>query len=197
MVQTETEPLEMDIPPEPAHLLSPEEVLRQLATPEDEGLTSDEAARRLEVYGHNQLVEAPPTSFTRMLFDQLNNFIVILLLIAAVISAVLGDWIEAAAIMAIVVLNAALGVIQERRAEQALAALRQLAAPDAHVIRDSHRLVLPAWELVPGDIVLLEAGNYVPADVRLLEAVNLRIEEAALANKYVLVTEPARDALRR
>jgi Ca2+-transporting ATPase len=126
-----------------------------------------------------------------MLWDQLNNFIVILLLVAAVISAFLGDLVEAAAIMAIVVLNSTLGVIQERRAEEALAALRKLAAPDAQVVRDGHRQVIPARELVPGDLVILEAGNYIPADVRLLEAVNLRIEEAALTGESVPVDKDA------
>src|SRR4030067_2172855 len=99
--------------------------------------------------------------------------------------------IATAAILAIVVLNATLGVIQERRAEQALAALRKRAAPDAHVIRDGSRQVIPAHELVPGDLVLLEAGNYVPADVRLLEAVNLRVEEAALTGESVPVQKNA------
>ncbi|MDH5506107.1 MAG: cation-translocating P-type ATPase, partial [Anaerolineae bacterium] len=93
--------------------------------------------------------------------------------------------------LAIVVLNAGLGIVQERRAEEALAALRQLAAPDAQVLRDGHRQVIPARELVPGDIVLLEAGNFIPADVRLLEAVNLRIEEAALTGESVPVQKDA------
>jgi Ca2+-transporting ATPase len=108
-----------------------------------------------------------------------------------VISAILGDYVEAAAIMAIVILNATLGVIQDRRAEQALAALKKLAAPDANVIRGGSRKVIPSTQVVPGDVVLLEAGNYVPADVRLLEAVNLRVEEAALTGESVPVQKDA------
>jgi Ca2+-transporting ATPase len=108
----------------------------------------------------------------------LNNFVVILLIVASVISALLGDYVEAAAIMAIVVLNSILGIVQERRAEEALAALRKLAAPDAQVMRDGHRVSVPSYDLVPGDLVFLESGNFVPADIRLLEAVNLRVEEA-------------------
>ncbi len=179
-----------------SYLLSPDEVLQQLATPAETGLSTEEAAARLVSHGPNQLEEAPQTTFWEMLWDQLNNFIVILLLIAAVISALLGDWFEASAIMAIVILNAALGVIQERRAEEALAALRRLAAPEATVIRADRRLVIPAFELVPGDIVLLEAGNYVPADVRLLEAINLRIEEASLTGESVPVQKDAALQLR-
>ncbi|MGE5221985.1 MAG: cation-translocating P-type ATPase [Omnitrophica WOR_2 bacterium] len=173
------------------HTLDMQSILEQLATPADEGLTSEEARRRLERYGPNQLTEAPPISFWQMLWDQLKSFVVILLIVAAVISAFLGDWKEAIAILAIVVLNAALGVIQERRAEQALAALRQLAAPEAQVIRDGRRISVPSRELVPGDIVILEAGNYVPADVRLLEAVNLRVEEAALTGESIPVQKDA------
>ncbi len=164
------------------HARGPEEVLRNLKTSE-KGLTSAEAERRLQEYGPNALVETPPPSFLKMLLDQFNNFVVIMLIVAALISAFLGEWVDSAAILAIVVLNATLGVIQERRAERALAALRKLAAPEAHVIRDGSRQVIPAAQLVPGDVVILEAGNYVPADVRLLEAVNLRIDESALTGE--------------
>jgi Ca2+-transporting ATPase len=132
-----------------------------------------------------------------MLLDQFNNFIVIILIVASAVSALIGDYVEAGAILAIVILNAVLGVIQERRAEEALAALRRMAAPEAHVIRDGHRLVVAARELVPGDIVLLEAGNYIPADLRLVESANLKIEEAALTGESVAVEKDARVTLRQ
>jgi Ca2+-transporting ATPase len=177
------------------HALRTDEVLKQLETLSDKGLTSAEVERRLAQYGPNALTEAPPPTFLQMLWAQFNNFVVIMLIIAALISAVLGEWIEASAIMAIVVLNAALGVIQERRAEQALAALRKLAAPEAHVIRDGSRQMVPSPQLVPGDLVLLEAGNYIPADVRLVEAVNLRVEEAALTGESVPVQKDAHASL--
>src|SRR5574341_1198491 len=173
------------------HVLHADEVLKRLATFSDKGLSSEEAQRRLEQIGPNALIEASPPTFWQMLWEQFNNFVVIMLIVAAVISGILGEWIDATAIMAIVVLNAALGVIQQRRAEQALAALRKLAAPEAHVIRDGLRQVIPSPQLVPGDLVLLEAGNYVPADMRLLEAVNLRIEEAALTGESVPVQKHA------
>jgi Ca2+-transporting ATPase len=186
-----TDEIGQKLPQENWHALPPEDILKQLATPADTGLTAEEAADRLQRYGPNQLVEAPKPTFLHLLLEQLNSFVVILLIVASIISAVLGDEIEAAAIMAIVILNAALGVIQERRAEAALDALRQLAAPEAQVLRDGHRQTVVARELVPGDIVLLEAGNYVPADLRLLEAVNLRVEEAALTGESVPVQKDA------
>jgi Ca2+-transporting ATPase len=173
------------------HALGAEDVLSELNTLAERGLSQAEVERRQQEYGLNQLVEAPPPTFLQMLWEQFNNFVVWMLIIAAVISAILGDYIEAAAIMAIVILNAALGVFQERRAEQALAALRKLAAPDAHVMRDGSRQTIPSNQLVPGDLVLLEAGNFVPGDVRLLEAINLRVEEAALTGESVPVQKDA------
>ena len=182
---------------DPWHAREPDDVLNSLGTSPKDGLRPAEAAARLEHVGANELLEAPRPTFWQTLFEQFHNFIVIILIVASLVSAVLGDYIEAAAILAIVLLNALLGVIQERRAEEALAALRRMAAPEAHVIRDGHRLVLPARELVPGDLVLLEAGNYVPADLRLIESANLRIEEAALTGESVAVEKDARVTLRQ
>ena len=178
------------------HTLDATEVLEHLEVRSD-GLTAEEATLRLERYGGNQLQEAPRSSFLRMLWDQLNSFVVILLIVASVISALLGDYIEAAAIMTIVVLNTVLGIVQERRAEQALAALKRMAAPEAQVLRDGHRQTVPARDLVPGDIVFLEAGNYIPADMRLLEAVNLRVEEASLTGESLPVQKNAASVLER
>lgn len=173
------------------HSVEAKEVLTKLQTLAEQGLTTAEAEHRLQVYGLNQLREAPPPSFWQMLWAQFNSFVVLLLIVAAGISALLGDFIEAAAIMAIVILNAILGIVQESKAEQALAALRKLATPDAEVIRDSSRKSIPASQLVPGDLVLLEAGNYVPADIRLIEAINLQIDEAALTGESVPVQKDA------
>ena len=176
------------------HALTAEEVLSHLEV-RDEGLTSAEAERRLRHYGPNQLKEAPRPGFLALLWGQLNNFVVILLIVASIISALLGDYIESAAIMAIVVLNAVLGIIQEQRAEQALAALKKLAAPEAQVLRDGSRKSIPSYNLVPGDIVFLEAGNFIPADLRLLEAVNLRVEEASLTGESLPVQKNAATVL--
>jgi Ca2+-transporting ATPase len=181
--------------PEAWHATELNAVAAALGTSPETGLTQAEAERRLVEHGPNELREAPRPGFFRMLLDQLNNFIVLLLIGAAVLSILLGDYIEGAAILAIVVLNAVLGVVQERRAEEALAALRRLAAPEALAIRDGHRSSLPARDLVPGDVVLLEAGNYVPADLRLTETFNLRIEEAALTGESHAADKDARAVL--
>ncbi len=181
----------------PWHTLEAREVFHILNTAPDRGLSSEEAKRRLEQFGPNELKEAPRISFLQMVLAQFNNFIVIVLIVASIASAVLQDYIEAVAILAIVVLNAILGVVQEQRAEEALTALRKLAAPDAQAIRDGHRLTIPGRELVAGDLVLLEAGNYVPADLRLVETVNLRIEEASLTGESEPVEKDARVVLRQ
>ncbi len=173
------------------HALEASNVVRALQTSPTEGLISSEAEKRLAEFGPNELEEADRPSLLQMILEQFKNFIVIVLIVAAILSALLGDYVEAVAILAIVVLNAILGVIQERRAEEALAALRRLAAPDAQVLRDGHRRTIPARELVPGDIVFLEAGNFIPSDLRLVETVNLRIEEAALTGESVPVSKDA------
>ncbi|MFH2038812.1 MAG: cation-translocating P-type ATPase [Chloroflexota bacterium] len=176
--------------PDAWHALTSREVLEHLKV-QDSGLTSSEVALRLKHYGPNQLVEGKRTTFLEMLWAQFNSFIVILLIVASIISALLGEWIDASAIMAIVVLNAILGIIQERSAAEEFAALKKMAAPDAQVMRDGHRITIASSELVPGDIVYLEAGNFVPADVRLLEAFNLKVEEAALTGESLAVQKNA------
>jgi len=182
----------MDVKADKAwHTKAPEDVVKALRSHHEKGLDPEEAARRLAEEGPNELEEQPRPSFWSMLLDQFKDFLVLILIVASLISMLLGDWIEAGAILAIVILNGVLGVIQESKAEEALAALQKMAAPEAEVIRGGHRLRIPARELVRGDIVLLEAGNYVPADLRLLEAVNLRIDEASLTGESVPVRKQA------
>jgi len=177
------------------HAESIEEILAELQTSATAGLSTAEVRKRQERDGLNELREKPRPTFWQLLLAQLNNFIVILLIIASIISALLGDWIEAGVIMLIVVLNSMLGVIQESKAEEALAALKKMAAPECQVLRDGQRVSVPASQLVPGDIVYLEAGNFIPADMRLIEAVNLRVEEAALTGESVPVQKNAALAL--
>jgi len=177
----------MDIERKTWHSHSVVEVAEALKTNLETGLSSAEAELRLKQYGTNELAEKPRPSFWQLLLGQFNDFIVIILLVAGGISLLLGDYVEAAAIMAIVILNAILGVVQESKAEEALAALKKMAAPEALVLREGHRITIPASQLVPGDIIFLEAGNYVAADLRLIESVNLKIDEASLTGESVPV----------
>jgi len=163
--------------------LEAENVLSTLDTDPGQGLTNAEAQRRLIKYGPNELIERGLKSPWRILWEQLTAVMVVILIVATVISAFLGDYKDAIAILAIVVLNAILGFTQEYRAEKAMAALKKLAVPTVKVRREGHVREISARELVPGDIVLLEAGTLVPADGRLLECVNLRTQEAALTGE--------------
>ena len=160
-----------------------EDVLFTLETNPGQGLTQAEAQRRLVEYGPNELIERDRKSPWRILWEQLIAIMVVILIIAAVISALLGDYIDAVAIMVIVVLNAILGFTQEYRAEKAIAALKKLSVPTVKVRRDGQVQEISTRDLVPGDIVLLEAGALVPSDARLLESINLHTQEAALTGE--------------
>jgi P-type Ca2+ transporter type 2C len=162
--------------------LSPDEALER-AQSSIEGLPETEAARRLDEHGPNELTEAGVKSPWRILAEQFTSLLIIILVIAAVVSAALGDLEDAIAILAIVILNGALGFRQEYKAEKTMSALRKLAAPIVRVRRGGDVREAPAAELVPGDIVLIEAGNVVPADARLLESASLRVQEAALTGE--------------
>ncbi len=164
-----------------------DDVVEELKTHVENGLSHEEAKERLRIHGPNELTEKPRPGFFKLLLDQFNNFLVIILIVAAVVSLLLGEYIDSIAIMFIVALNAVVGVIQESKAEKAIAALRKMAAPNAQVIRNGRQFSVPARELVVGDIVLLEAGNYIPADMRLVESVNLKVEEASLTGESVPV----------
>ncbi|MBL8325607.1 MAG: cation-translocating P-type ATPase [Rubrivivax sp.] len=148
-----------------------------------QGLTSAQARQRLAQHGPNALPEGRRRSPLRMLVDQFADFMIVVLLAAAVLSGIVGEPADTAAIIVIVLLNAAIGFVQEWRAERAMAALRSMAAATARVRRDAAVATLPAHELVPGDVVLLEAGNVVPADLRIVEAAQLRCAEAALTGE--------------
>ena len=173
-----------------------ENVLSALDADRVRGLSRQEAIRRLAQYGPNRLRSAPETPWWRRLLEQFENFLVIILLVATVISTV--EWLlqepretdlpyEAVVILAIVVLNAMLGFVQEMRAERSVRALMALAAPETTVVRDGERQRIAAHELVPGDIVLVEAGDRIPADGRVIEIANLQADEAALTGESVPV----------
>lgn len=165
------------------HALSVEETLHKTETDAQAGLSIVEAESRLARYGRNVLVEKSGRSLLRMLLDQFADFMILVLIGAALISGMIGDVKDTIAIIVIVVLNAVIGFVQEFRAERAMAALRAMAAVSAKVVREGELKILPASEIVPGDVVLLEAGNVVPADLRLLEAVQLKVDEAALTGE--------------
>lgn len=168
------------------HLLNPKEVLEILQS-SDMGLDSNEARRRFERYGPNELIEKRRKSWWMMLLDQFRDFMILVLIAAAVVAGMIGEPADSIAIAVIVLLNAVLGFVQEYRAEKAMAALKKLAAPSATVVRNGHPEAIGAEGLVPGDLVLLEAGSVVPADIRLTEAVQARIDEAALTGESVPV----------
>lgn len=165
------------------HAMSPDEVRLALRTHLEHGLDRVEAAQRLAEVGLNALEDARPVSPWRILFAQFTDFMVLVLLGATLISFLLGEVGDGITIVAIVVMNAILGFFQEYRAERSVAALRQLSAPTARVIRSGERKVIPADELVPGDLIELEAGDRVPADGRLVETRSLAVDESALTGE--------------
>jgi P-type Ca2+ transporter type 2C len=164
------------------HTLSVEESLESLESG-PRGLTSDEAAKRLEKFGPNELQAQAHISAWAILLEQFKNVLIIILLLATALSAFLGHGVEAIAITVIVLFAVILGFIQEYRAERAIEALREMAAPNATVIRDGIEQRVPAREVVPGDVILLATGDKIPADARLTEAVNLQTVEAPLTGE--------------
>ena len=173
------------------HQLDPTEVADKLQSSE-RGLASEEVRCRYEQYGPNELIEKGRKSLWMMFLDQFKDFMILVLIAAAVVAGVIGEPADSIAIAVIVILNAVLGFVQEYRAEKAMAALKKLAAPSTVVIRDGQTRSVAAEQLVPGDLVVLEAGNVVPADLRLTEAVQLRIQEAALTGESVPVEKDRR-----
>ena len=175
------------------YLASAEDVLAHLGVSAEEGLAAEAAARALESHGPNKLKEEKKTPLWIRFFQQMADPMVIMLIVAAIISAVTGavrgesDIADVVIIMFVVVVNSILGVVQEAKSEEALAALQEMSAAQSKVIRDGKLVHLPSAELVPGDIVLLEAGDSVPADCRVLESASMKIEEAALTGESVPV----------
>ncbi|MDC7787783.1 cation-translocating P-type ATPase [Rhodoplanes sp. TEM] len=184
----------------PPHRLPVAAVVAGLGSDAARGLTRAEAERRIAEYGENRLKSAPETPWWRRLAEQFQDFLVIILLVATVISGL--EWLlqepresalpyEAIVIMAIVLLNALLGFVQEARAEKSVRALMALAAPESTVVRDGERQRIPAHDIVPGDVLLVEAGDRIPADARVIEDANLRTDEAALTGESVPVVKDA------
>lgn len=179
------------------YLESSARVLEGLGSSEQAGLTAAAAAERLAKYGPNKLDEEEPTPMWIRFFQQMADPMVIMLIVAAAISAITGfiqgkpDFADVIIIMAVVIINSALGVIQEAKSEEALAALQEMSAAQSKVIRDGKLVMMHSSELVPGDVILLEAGDSVPADCRVLESASMKIEEAALTGESVPVEKHA------
>ena len=173
------------------HSSSVEEIAKNLKTNINIGLSDDEAQKRFDRYGPNNLKEKKKESIFVKFIKQFNDFMIITLIIAAIISAVVSklngeaDYIDSIIIVAIVIFNAIMGLVQEQKAEKSLEALKKMSAPNAKVRRNGRVQEIDATMVVPGDIVILEAGNYVPADCRLINSYNLKIEESALTGETI------------
>jgi magnesium-transporting ATPase (P-type) len=166
------------------HALEVEEVVRKLAS-RPSGLHTEEAKQRLAAIGPNRLPVPPKEGLLKRFFKHFNELLIYILLVAAVVTAFLGHWIDTGVILAVVVINAVIGFIQEGKAEQALEGIRKMLSLHAQVRRDGQWLDIAADDLVPGDVVRLRSGDRVPADIRLVETINLRIEESALTGESV------------
>lgn len=171
------------------HTLSEEQLKQELQSDSDTGLTTGEARQRLATVGPNELPEPAPPSPLKIFLRQFSSLIIWVLIGAAAVSGLLEDWIDAGAILAIVALNAILGFVQEFRAEQSLAALRRLSIATARVIRGGALESIPARELVPGDLIQIEAGDRIPADCRLVYATGLQTQEASLTGESTPVSK--------
>lgn len=170
-----------------------EDVIKQLKTSINTGLSLQQVSDRLKTDGLNELVGKQKRGLFLRFIDQFKDFMIIVLIVAAILSGVVAnEWTDAAIIMFVVLLNAVLGIIQEARSEAAIEALKQMSTPNAHVRRDGQVVEIPSTQLVKGDIVLLEAGDVVPADLRLVLAKNLKIEEAALTGESVPVEKKSK-----
>lgn len=178
----------------PWHALKLTEVYETLHTSE-EGLGDAEAAERLEKHGRNELRSKPPKTILQMLKAQIVDPMVLILIGAAAFSAILQEWTEAAVIFIIVIVNAVIGIVQEKKAQSSLEALRNMSAPTAKVLRQGEESVIPASELVVGDIVMLGDGDMVPADMRLIDSANLKVQEASLTGESVPSEKEAEDIL--
>src|SRR6516225_1220569 len=165
------------------HHANVDEVVRVLKTDLANGLSSGEVESRAREYGANELAEAPPHPWWLKLLNQFNEVVIWILIAATILSAVLGDWLEASAILAIIILNALLGFFQEQKADKALASLKKLFSPVARVIRNGSLHSVAAATLVPGDVIEIEAGDHIPADARLVTAFGLKTQEAALTGE--------------
>lgn len=179
------------------HTMSSKDVSLKINTNMSKGLTKEEVIERREKYGINKLEEVSKESIFVKFIKQFNDFMIIILIIAAIVSALISyfqhenDYVDSIIIISIVVFNALMGVIQEEKAEKSIDALKEMSAPVAKVIRDGRHLTIPAVDVVVGDIIILESGNYVPADARLISSYNLKAEESSLTGETESIVKNA------
>lgn len=171
--------------------LSKEEVLSELKADEKNGLSIQEVESRFSEYGPNELTEEAKKPFAKKLAEQFLDPMIIILLLAAIVSGIVGEWVDSIIILAIVVINAALSLFQEGKAEEAIAALKKMSSPTVKVVREGKTSEIASAQLVPGDLVILETGDIVPADLRLIESSNLKIDESSLTGESVSVEKDA------
>ncbi|WP_251862490.1 calcium-transporting P-type ATPase, PMR1-type [Clostridium sp. Marseille-Q2269] len=172
-----------------------QEILEELNVDPTNGLSSEEVEKRKEKYGLNKLNSKKQKSLLKMFFEQLNDILIYILLAAAIISGILGEVSDAVIIAIVIIINTIIGVVQESKAEKALEALKQLSTPKALVKRNGENMEVPSEDVVPGDVVVLDAGRYVPCDLRLIETANLKIEESALTGESIPVEKRAEGKL--
>lgn len=177
------------------HSLSESEVLEKLKT-SDYGLSDEEVRSRQKVYGYNELSKKKRKSIFKLALYELKDPMIIILILASILSFILDEFVEGYVILFIVFINTIISVVQQKKAEASIEALKSMSAPTAHVIRNNSEIIIPASELVIGDIVILEAGSVVPADIRLIESANLKIQESALTGETVPVEKDADEILK-
>ena len=177
------------------HSLSESEVLEKLKT-SDYGLSDEEVRSRQKVYGYNELSKKKSKSIFKLALYELKDPMIIILILASILSFFLDEFVEGYVILFIVFINTIISVVQQKKAEASIEALKSMSAPTAHVIRNNSEIIIPASELVIGDIVILEAGSVVPADIRLIESANLKIQESALTGETVPVEKDADEILK-
>ncbi|MCH8524564.1 MAG: cation-transporting P-type ATPase [Balneolales bacterium] len=165
------------------HAQSTQDVLRDLKSDGEKGISKEEAGKRIETYGRNEIPQGKQRTTLQRLLSQFHNVLIYVLMVAAVITALLGHWIDTWVILAVIIINAAIGFVQEGKAEKALDSIRNMLSLEAIVLRDGKKQTVPAEELVPGDIVLLKSGDKVPADLRIIESRDFRVEEAPLTGE--------------
>lgn len=171
------------------HTLSNEEITQRLNVDPDTGLSKSETRHRLHKFGPNEITEKERRPIWFLIFDQFRDFMIIILLVASIISGVIGELLDTIAILVIVILNAFIGAVQEYQAERAIAALKAIATPNTSVLRGNERQTVSSKHIVPGDIVFIETGTIIPADMRLLQTSNLEVNEAALTGESVSINK--------